>query len=94
MGTIRQDVKDIRIHVRRLFDPPVHVQYEVAELVSGPETLVAFTFAFCVVINDAVENLPMTVVALGDFPVGEVTPIEQRSEARRRLVVRGVRCCR
>jgi len=43
---IGQDVRNVWIHVRRLFDTPIHVQHEVAELALGPETFVAVGFAF------------------------------------------------
>jgi len=43
--------------------------------------LFARRFAFGVVIDDAIEDAPVAVVAGGNFPAGQVAAVEQRYEA-------------
>ena len=91
VGAVGQDVGDVRVDVRRFLEPPVDVQLEVAELAVQPEALVPLGLALGVVVDHAVDHLPVAAIALGHLPAGEVLAVEERREARRRLVVGGRR---
>jgi len=58
----------------RQIDP----QLEVAVLLHRPEVLVALGLGLGIVVDDAVEDLPVTVVSLGNGPVAEVLAVEER----------------
>ena len=60
-------------------------------LALAPERLVALGLAPGVVVDHAVDDLPVPVVALGDFPAGEVLAVEERHEALGGGVVVGAR---
>src|SRR5262249_6810236 len=61
---VGQDVGDVRVEERGLLDAPVHLQDEVAELGLRPQTLVALGRALGVVVDDAVDDFPVSAVAL------------------------------
>ena len=81
VDAVRQDDRHVRVHVRRRLDAPIDPEDEVAELLLGPERLVAGGFALGVVVDDAVDDFPVAVVAGGDLPAREVLAVEERREA-------------
>src|SRR5262249_58628181 len=86
---VGQDVRDARVDVGRLLDAPVHAQDEVAELALGPQALVAPGLAPGVVVDDAVDDLPVPAVALGHLPAAQVLPVEQARGPRPGATVSG-----
>ena len=84
---VGQDVRDVLVDERRLLEPPVQPQHEVAVLPLGPQVLVARGFAAGVVVDHAVDDLPVPVVAVGHLPAGEVLAVEQGDEALRLRIV-------
>ena len=87
VGAVRQDVGNIRVCVRRFLDPPVHMQLEVAEFTLQPEALVSPGLALGIVVDRAIDDLPVPAVPLRHLPAGEVLPVEKCGETRWRLVV-------
>ena len=81
VGAVGEDVGDVRVLVRRLLDPPVELQDEVAELLLADQVLVAGGLAPGVVVDHAVEDLPVAVVPLGDDPLRKVLAVEERTES-------------
>src|SRR5262249_61692168 len=63
--------------------PPVDAEDEVAERLLAPQALLALGLALGVVVDDAVDHLPVAVVPLGHLPAGEVLAVEQLDEALR-----------
>ena len=54
---------------------------EVVILAVAPERFVALGLAPGVVVDDAVDDLPVAVVAVGHLPAGQVFAVEERDEA-------------
>jgi len=79
VGAVREDGGH-GIEPGRLLDAPVEPQDEVAVLLRAPEVLVAGRLGAGVVVDDAVEDLPVAVVAGGHLPVGEVFAVEEGGE--------------
>src|SRR5437867_3024338 len=75
------DDGDVGVDIGRLLDPPLDPEDEVAELLLGPEALVAGGLAARVDVDDPAHDLPVPVVADGDLPAGEVAAVEERDEA-------------
>src|SRR5437016_712633 len=59
VGAIRQDVGYILVEEGRLFEPPIHMQDEIAILALAPERLVTPSFALGIVVDDAIDDLPV-----------------------------------
>ena len=81
VGAVGEDGGD-GVEARGLFDAPVEAEGEVAVGFFGPEIFVAGSFGAGVVVDDAVEDFPVAVVADGRFPPGEVAAVEERDPAR------------
>src|SRR5262249_19855478 len=86
---VGQDVQDARVDVGSLLDAPVHAQDEVAELPLGPQALGAPGLAPGVVVDDAVDDLPVPAVPLGPLPAAQVLAVEQGREPSRGSLVSG-----
>ena len=78
--TARQDDRHVRVDVRRGLDSPLDFQHEVAELALRVQRLVTGRFAFGVVVDHAVDDLPVTVVTGRDLPAREVLAVEEGHE--------------
>ena len=85
MSAVRQDVGDVRVGVRRLLDAPIDPKDEVAKGLFGPEALVAGGLALGVVVDDAVDHLPVPAVAGRHLPAGQVLAVEEGHEPLGRL---------
>ena len=81
MGAVRQNVGNVLVDEGRLLEPPIKLQDEVAVFALAPERLVALRFAAGVIIDDAIDDLPVAVVALGHFPAGQVLAVEKGNKA-------------
>src|SRR5262249_6506329 len=84
---VGQDVGAFLVEKGPLFGPPVHVQDEIAVLAVAPERLVPRGFALGVVVDDAVDDLPVSVIARRHFPPGQILAVEERNEPLGRRVV-------
>src|SRR5438270_899918 len=92
VGAIRQDIGNILVEVGRLFEPPIYVQDEIAILAVAPERLVTRSFALGIVVDDSINDLPMSVIAGRNSPAEEVLAIEERDKLfGRRIVCRPCR---
>ena len=58
--------------------PPVQLQDEVAVFAVAPERLVPGGLAAGIVIDDAIDDFPVAVIAVGHFPAGQVLAVEKR----------------
>ncbi len=87
VGAIRQDVGNILVEERRLFEPPIHLQDEIAVLAFAPERLVARSFALGIIVDDPIDDLPVAVIAGRYFPPGQVLTIKERDKILGRLIL-------
>src|SRR5207244_13311466 len=88
VGPVREDIVDVGVGIRRFFDSPVHLQDEVPELLLAEEALFAFGFALSIVVDNAVDDLPVPVVSLRYFPISKIAAVEYRRKAGRSRIVR------
>src|SRR5436190_1160262 len=75
---VRLDLLDPRVHEPRFLglEPPVQPQHEVLETLVRPQALFRyFRLAAGVVVNDAIDHLPVSVVAGRDLPASQVLAI-------------------
>jgi hypothetical protein len=83
MGAVRQDVGNILVEERRLFEPPIYLQNEIAVLSLTPKRFVTRGFALGIVIDNPIDDLPVSVIAGGNFPPIQVFTIEKRDKSLR-----------
>ncbi len=89
MRSIRQDVWDVLVEKRRLLEPPIELEHEVAILAVAPQRLVALRFTRGIVVDRVVDDLPVSVIAGGHLPAREALAVEQRDESVARTIVGG-----
>jgi len=63
------------------------VQDEIAILAVAPERLVPLSFALGIVVDDAIDDLPVSVIADWRFPTKKVLPVEERDKSLGRRIV-------
>src|SRR5262245_9479150 len=83
--TVWQHVPDHLINKGRFLDAPIDREYKIAELLFAPQALVARRLAQCVVVNHAVDDAPVSAVALGYDPIREIFAVEQGRKTSVRL---------
>jgi hypothetical protein len=83
-GPVRQQDAAVLVGVRRILESPFEPEHEVAIGFLRPQMLLASGLALRVVVDDAVDHLPMAAVALGHLESGQVAPVEDQYEAVRR----------
>ena len=87
VGAIRQDVGNIFVEEGRFLKPPIHLQDEIAILAVAPERLVTQSLALGIVVDDAIDDLPVSVIASRHFPPAQVLTIEERDKPLGRCIV-------
>ena len=86
VGAVGKDDRYAGIRVRLYGGKaPVDLERVVAVILLAPEALVSFRLAFRVIVDNAVDHLPVAAVAFGDDPAVEVFPVEYGSVAFRGL---------
>ena len=71
---------NVLVDERCFLEPPVELQDEVAIFAVAPERFVALGLAAGVVIDDAIDDFPVAVVALGHFPAGQILPLNSETK--------------
>src|SRR5438132_9775967 len=72
------------------FQPPIHTQHKIAERLRRPYALVGGpSLATGIAIDDAVDDLPVTIVPRGYFPAGEIFAVKQGSEPFGQVLISG-----
>ena len=81
MSAIRQNKRDILVDEWCLLDSPIQLQDEVAIFAVAPERFVTLRLAAGIVIDDAIDDLPVAVVSRGHFPAAKVVAVEERDKS-------------
>src|SRR5215471_9980724 len=90
MAPVRQYDRHILVLKSGLeLQPPIDTQHKIAKGLVRPQALVPLGLAACVIVEDAVDDLPMAVVSFRYLPAGEVSAVEERCVAFRGLVGSG-----
>jgi hypothetical protein len=63
----------------RFSKPPIHVQDEIAILAVAPERLVPLSFALGIVVDDAIDDLPVSVIAVGALQPRRSFPLKSET---------------